>query len=233
MRPKVEIKMIIPIYKPVGPTSFRIIAQIKKITGIKKVGHAGTLDPLAEGVLIVGVGRESTKKLFTELQKEKEYEVVIEFGKTSTTDDSEGEKTEWEVTEVPEVTKVTEALKKFVGEIWQMPPQYSAVKISGVEAYKKLRKGISVTLGKRQVLIKKIEILSYEYPYLKLKVTTGPGVYIRSLARDLGEELKVGGYVKELKRTRVGEYKIEDCLTPDSLKKLNFDTMIVNAPKSP
>lgn len=232
MRPKVEIKMIIPIYKPVGPTSFNIIAQIKKITGIKKVGHAGTLDPLAEGVLIVGIGRESTKKLFTELQKEKEYEVVIELGKTSATDDSEGEKTIWEVTEVPKETKVTEAIQQFIGEIWQMPPQYSAVKIGGVEAYKKLRKGVSVTLGKRQVLIKNIEVLSYGYPYLKLKVTTGPGVYIRSLARDLGEELKVGGYVKELKRTRVGEYKIEDCLTPDSLKELNFDTMIVNAPKT-
>ncbi len=224
--------MIVPIYKPVGPTSFRIIAQIKKITGIKKVGHAGTLDPLAEGVLVVGIGRESTKKLFTELQKEKEYEVVIEFGKTSTTDDSEGEKTEWKVSEIPEAPEVSEALKKFTGEIWQMPPQYSAVKISGVEAYKKLRKGLSVTLGKRQVLIKDIEILSYGYPFLKLKVLTGPGVYIRSLARELGEELKVGGYVKELKRTRVGEFKIEDSLTPDSLKELDFDTMRVNAPKS-
>lgn len=224
--------MIVPIYKPVGPTSFRIIAQIKRITGIKKVGHAGTLDPLAEGVLVVGIGRESTKKLFTELQKEKEYEVVIEFGKTSTTDDSEGEKTIWEVPRVPQLSQVSRALKKFTGEIWQMPPQYSAVKISGVEAYKKLRKGLSVTLGKRQVLIKNIEILSFGYPFLKLKVLTGPGVYIRSLARELGEELKVGGYVKELKRTRVGEYTIEDSRTPDSLKELNFDTMRVNAPKS-
>ena len=118
--------MIIPIYKPKGPTSFQIISKVKKITGIKKVGHAGTLDPLAEGVLIVGIGRESTRKLFQELEKEKEYEVLIEFGKESTTDDEEGEKTEWKVTEVPEVTKVTKAIKKFIGEIWQMPPQYSS-----------------------------------------------------------------------------------------------------------
>jgi tRNA pseudouridine55 synthase len=209
--------MIIPIYKPKGPTSFKIISQIKKITGIKKVGHAGTLDPLAEGVLIVGIGRESTRKLFSELEKEKEYDVLIEFGKESTTDDEEGEKVEWEVGKIPEVSEVSKALEEFTGEIWQMPPQYSAIKSGGVEAYKNARKGRKVILGKRQVLIKDIQILSYEYPFLRLKVTTGPGVYIRSLARELGEVLKVGGYVKQLKRTRIGEYRIENCKTVDEI----------------
>lgn len=217
--------MILPIFKPIGLTSFNIISQIKKITGIKKIGHAGTLDPLAEGVLVVGIGRESTKKLFAQLQKEKEYEVLIEFGKTSTTDDSEGEKTLIKVPRVPNVSRVSQAVKKFIGEIWQMPPQYSAVKREGVEAYKNARKGKQTILGKRQVLIKNITLLKYKWPFLKLKVVTGPGVYIRSLARELGEELKTGGYVKELKRTKVGEFKIEDCLTPDSLKDMNFDTM--------
>ena len=211
--------MIIPIYKPIGPTSYKIISQIKKITGIKKVGHAGTLDPLAEGVLVVGIGRQSTRKLFTELQKEKEYEVLMEVGKESTTDDEEGEKTEWKVAKVPKATEVTKALKKFIGEIWQMPPQYSAVKTGGVEAYKKARKGKPVTLGKRQVLIKDIQLLAYNWPFLKLRVITGPGVYIRSLARELGEALNVGGYVKELKRTRVGEYVIQDCLKIADLSK--------------
>ena len=223
--------MIVPIFKPKGPTSFNIISQVKKITGIKKVGHAGTLDPLASGVLIVGVGRESTKKLFQELEKEKEYEVLIELGKESTTDDEEGEKKGWEVSKVPSVSRVSRALGKFVGEIWQMPPVYSSVKRGGVRAYEDARAGRKVLLGKRQVLIKEIEILSYEWPLLRLKVITGPGVYIRSLARELGEELKVGGYVKELIRTRVGEYRIEDCKTIDSLKELNFDTIIVNAQK--
>lgn len=186
---------------------------------------------MAEGVLVVGIGRESTRKLFAELEKEKEYEVLIEFGKTSTTDDEEGEKTIWKVTKEPEESEVSEALKKFIGEIWQMPPQYSAVKSGGEEAYKKARQGKKVILGKRQVLIKEIKILKYDYPFLKLKVTTGPGVYIRSLARELGEALKVGGFVKKLKRTKVGEFKIEDCYTPDSLKKLNFDSMESNAKK--
>lgn len=224
--------MIIPILKPKGPTSFQIISQVKKISGIKKVGHAGTLDPLAEGVLIVGVGRNSTRKLFAELEKEKEYEALIELGKESVTDDEEGEKTVWEVPSVPNVSEVSKALERFIGEIWQMPPQYSAVKVGGVEAYKNARKGRVVNLGKRQVLIKSIEILTYDWPLLRLKVITGPGVYIRSLARELGEELKVGGYIKELIRTRVGEYRIEDCETVDSLKEMNFDTIVVNAQKS-
>lgn len=221
--------MIIPIFKPKGPTSFWIISQIKKITGIKKVGHAGTLDPLAEGVLIVGIGRESTRKLFAELEKEKEYEVVIEFGRTSTTDDEEGEKTEWKIERIPTEPEISETLKRFIGEIWQVPPQYSAVKVGGVANYKRARKGKSINLGKRQVLIKEIQILEYNWPHLKLKVTTGPGVYIRSLARELGEALNVGGYVKELIRTRVGEFNITDSKTVDSLKGLNFDTIISNA----
>ncbi len=209
--------MIVPILKPKGPTSFNIISQVKKVTGIKKVGHAGTLDPLASGVLIVGIGRDSTRKLFLELEKEKEYEVEVKLGEESITDDEEGEKTKWEVTKVPNETEVTKALGKFIGEIWQKQPQYSAVKLGGEEAYKKMRRGEKVNLGKRQVLIKDIKILSYDFPLLKLKVITGPGAYIRSLARELGEELKTGGYVKELKRTRVGEYRLEDCLTVENL----------------
>lgn len=210
--------MIIPIFKPKGPTSFNIISQVKKATGIKKVGHAGTLDPLASGVLIIGIGRESTRKLFQELEKEKEYEVLIKLGETSETDDEEGEKTVWEVPRVPQVPQVSQALEKFIGEIWQMPPQYSSVKRGGVRAYEDARKGRKVILGKRQVLIKDIQILEYAWPFLRLKVITGPGVYIRSLARELGEELKIGGYVKELIRTRVGEYRIEDCVEIDTLK---------------
>ncbi len=210
--------MIVAVLKPKGPTSFQIISQVKKATGIKKVGHAGTLDPLASGVLVIGIGRESTRKLFQELEKEKEYEVLVKLGETSTTDDEEGEKTVWEVMKEPEESEVSKALEKFIGEIWQMPPIYSSVKRRGVRAYEDARKGRKVVLGKRQVLIKEIEILDYTFPLLRLRVLTGPGVYIRSIARELGEELKVGGYVKELIRTRVGEYRIEDCKRPDDLK---------------
>lgn len=214
--------MIVAVLKPKGPTSFNIISQVKKATGIKKVGHAGTLDPLASGVLVIGIGRDSTRKLFQELEKEKEYEVLIKLGETSTTDDEEGEKTIVEVSKVPNVSEVSKALQGFIGEIWQMPPIYSAVKRGGVRAWKDAREGRKVILGKRQVLIKEIEILDYQFPLLTLRVITGPGVYIRSLARELGEELKVGGYVRELKRTRVGEFRIEDCKSPEDLKNMSF-----------
>lgn len=214
--------MIVPIFKPKGPTSFNIISQVKKVTGIKKVGHAGTLDPLASGVLVIGIGRDSTRKLFQELEKEKEYEVEIKLGESSETDDEEGEKTVWKVPRVPQVPQVSRALKKFIGEIWQMPPVYSSVKRGGVRAWKDAREGKKVILGKRQVLIKEIEILDYSFPILKLRVLTGPGAYIRSLARELGEELKIGGYVKALVRTRVGEFKIEDCVEINSLANLSL-----------
>ena len=133
---------------------------------------------------------------------------------------------------MPKVSEVSKALEGFIGDIWQVPPQYSAVKVSGVANYKNARKGRVVNLGKRQVLIKEIEILEYGWPLLRLRVLTGPGVYIRSLARDLGEVLNVGGYVRELTRTRVGDYGIADCRTPDSLKTINFDTININVQKT-
>lgn len=203
--------MIIAVWKPKGISSNKYLTQIKKITGIKKVGHAGTLDPLASGILIVGIGRESTKKLFDQLQKEKEYIAKIKLGEESTTDDEEGEKTIWKVGKPPLISIINNVVHSFIGEIEQTPPQYSAVKIKGKEAYKYARKGQAVKLKPRKALIKDIQIISYNYPYLILKVTTGPGVYIRTLAKDIGEKLKTGGYIAELERTRVGEFTKNSC----------------------
>lgn len=209
---------MIAVYKPVGPTSFDMIYKIRKITGIKKVGHAGTLDPLASGVLVVGIGREATKKLGTELKKEKEYVAKICLGMESTTDDAEGEITEFEVSQIPELVDIEKVIPKFEGDIEQIPPIYSALKVKGKRAYKYAREGQELTLGARQVLIKEIEILSYEWPFLELRVVTGPGVYIRSLARDIGKELSVGGYLVGLERTRVGEYSVDEAYTLEQLE---------------
>lgn len=210
-------KNIFAVNKPIGPTSFDIVEEIRKITGIKKVGHGGTLDPLAEGVLVVGVGRDATKKLFEITSREKEYIVTIKFGETSRTDDKEGEKTKISEKK-PTEEEVKKVVKKFIGEIDQIPPNFSAVKVQGKRAYKSARKGEKINLQPRQITIKKIEILSYNYPRLKLKVITGKGVYIRSLARDIGEELGVGGYVLKLKRTRIGDFKLEDSINLEELK---------------
>lgn len=201
---------IMAVYKPVGMTSHDAIDVIRKKTGVRKVGHAGTLDPLASGVLVVGIGRQATKRLSAEVAKEKEYVAEVRLGMTSTTDDEEGEKTTFPRPhfELPSETKVKEVIKRFIGERDQVPPTYSAIKVSGQEAYKRVRRGEKVIMKRRKVTIYSIEVLRYDYPLLRLKVVTGPGVYIRALARDIGQELGVGGYLSGLERTRVGEYGV-------------------------
>lgn len=167
---------IFAVYKPKGPTSHDIIDEIRKITGIKKVGHAGTLDPLARGVLVVGVGREATKKLNEIVKKEKEYIAVIKLGEESATDDEEGEKNSWLVDNLPansfamrrwqaglvSLKDIEGIISKFVGTIMQTPPAYSAVKIKGKPAYRRTRRGEKIQLEPRMVEIKKIEILDYK-----------------------------------------------------------------------
>lgn len=211
---------ILAIYKPYGPTSHDIIDEIRKITGVKKVGHAGTLDPLATGVLVVGIGRDATKQLNNSVQKEKEYIAKIFLGQESTTDDAEGDKKTWKINNIPNVADVEKSIKKYIGKIKQIPPQFSAIKIKGKTAYSSARQGKKVDLTAREVEIKNIEIIEYSFPYLILKVTTGPGVYIRALARDIGTTLKTGGYLSGLERTRVGEFTIEESLTLENFIKV-------------
>ncbi len=207
------MKNIFAIYKPKGPTSHDIIDELRKITGVKKIGHAGTLDPLASGVLVVGIGRQATKKLAEIVAHEKEYLAEIKLGERSSTDDQEGQKEKVAVEKVPTLEDIQKVIQEFEGEIKQVPPLYSAVKVHGREAYKLARQGHLPQLKPRRVIIKKIGILDYRWPYLKLKIVTGPGVYIRSLARDLGEKLGTGGYLAELERTRVGKFRKQDALT--------------------
>ena len=207
------VDKILAIYKPKGPTSRRVLNDIQRITGERHIGHAGTLDPLASGVLVVGIGREATKKLKDVVASEKEYIAKIKLGETSATDDEEGEKTRIMKHESRiKREDIEKILTDFIGKIQQIPPVYSAIKIKGKEAYKRVRKGEDVKMEPREVEIKNIEILSHEYPFLTLRVITGPGVYIRSLARDIGEKLGVGGYLADLERTRVGNFKKEDAI---------------------
>lgn len=215
----VIMKGIFNIYKSKGPTSHNVIFKLRQITGIKKIGHAGTLDPLASGVLVVGIGREATKKLGQIVEKEKEYLAEIKLGEVSITYDREGpiSKANRPIRPVPFV-HLKKSLASFVGKIKQMPPQFSAVKIKGKPAYKYARAGRRVKIKPRKVEIKSIKILKYKWPILKIKVVSGPGVYIRSLAHDLGQKLKCGGYLLNLKRTRVGNFKKEDALTIEKFK---------------
>ncbi len=212
MTKELPAKGIFAVLKPEGISSYDVIRKLKYLLKEKKIGHAGTLDPLAEGVLVVGVGRDATKKLSELLKKEKEYLAKIELGKISATDDREGPIKKVKVFKKPSLEEIRKEVKELEGLIWQKPPKFSALKINGQRAYALARQGKNLKLKARKVEIKKIRILRYNWPKLKLKVVTGPGVYIRALARDLGKKLKTGGYLVKLERIRVGDYNKKQAL---------------------
>jgi len=210
---------IFAFYKPRGITSNDAVQKVRSIVGRSvRVGHAGTLDPLAQGVLVIAVGREATKTISEVVKKEKEYIAEITLGFESSTDDAEGEKTPLNASKQPTLEEIIKTFPEFIGNIKQTPPIYSAIKIQGQEAYKYARQGRVVEMKSREVEIKNIELLEYAWPILKIKVLTGPGVYIRSLARDIGRKLGVGGYLSFLERTRVGDFKKKDSITDEKLK---------------
>jgi tRNA pseudouridine55 synthase len=177
------------------------------------------LDPAASGVLVVAIGREFTKQLSMSVDSDKEYVAKIILGTRSSTDDGEGVLVPGDWSQVPSAKKVQETVTKFVGEIMQVPPAYSAIKMGGKKAYELARKGKEVIMKPRKAIIHSIEVLDYHWPELEIHVHCGKGVYIRSLARDIGEALRCGGYMAELKRTRVGEFTLEKSMTVDQLKK--------------
>ena len=220
--------MLLNINKPAGITSHDVVDEVRKITSERRVGHAGTLDPFATGVLVVGVGRESTKKLGSiSKNSEKEYIAILELGKTSSTGDPEGiienfsgRRSSLRTCDVPKLRVIERVLEGFKGKISQRPPKFSAIKIKGEPAYKKARRGEEFEIPEREVEIKEIEVMKYiSPPHLKIRVVCGSGTYIRSLARDIGEKLGVGAYLTELTRTRVGDYKIENSKTLEELEE--------------
>jgi tRNA pseudouridine55 synthase len=182
-----------------------------------KVGHAGTLDPFATGLLIVGVGRESTKRLDEFKNMPKTYIATVKLGATSTTFDPEGEIT---ITKhEPHSTKqkdIETMLQSFIGKQLQIPPMYSAKKVGGKKLYDLARKGIEIERQPNKIEIYSIKLLDYNYPSLKIEVNCSTGTYIRTLAHDIGEKLGCGAYCEELERTSIGEYKLEDA---EELKK--------------
>lgn len=211
------MKNIFAVYKPSGPTSHDIVDMVRKVTGVKKVGHGGTLDPLAEGVLVIAVGREATKQLDTYVKGEKEYIATVKLGEYSETDDEEGSKKEIS-NKKPSKQDVQSTIETFVGNIIQTPPKYSAVKIKGRSAYKYARAGKTVKIKPRPATIHKIDLLSYDYPFASISVSTGPGVYIRTLARDIGEKLGTGAYLQHLKRTRVAGFTKSQAIPLEELE---------------
>lgn len=206
------------IDKPSGWTSFDVVNKVRRMveqsglnrTGKKRfpVGHTGTLDPLATGLLVLLLGR-ATKRA-PELSKlDKTYEVTMRLGQTSTTGDEEGQKTSVS-SRKPEKEEVLRAIKTFEGEIEQTPPAYSAVKVNGQRAYKLARAGRQPELKPRRVKIYKISDVAYDYPEVRFTARVSSGTYIRSLVADIGQALGTGAYMNGLRRTHVGRYSVED-----------------------
>lgn len=200
---------LVGVNKPKGITSFAVVAFWRKVTGVRKIGHAGTLDPMARGVLVLGIGRTATRQLQLIVKKEKEYRAEICLGATSSTDDAEGEIKLGQKIDEPSLEKIAQTLLKFKGKIKQLPPNYSAIKVAGRPAYRYAREGKGCRLTARQVRVDKIELIAYRWPKVRIRVVTGPGVYIRAIARDLGDKLGTGGYLTDLVRTAVGQFKID------------------------
>src|SRR5260221_3101877 len=211
--------MILLIDKPKGWTSFDVVAKVRSITKEKKVGHGGTLDPNATGLLIVGTGAD-TKKL-GEITKNttKTYEAEVFLGETRDTEDVEGKITSKNDQIIPTIDRVNTVIKSFTGEIEQIPPIFSAIKFHGKKAYELARKGIEQKMEPRKVTIYKIDLISYEYPILKISCEVSSGTYIRSLARDIGEKLGTGAYLNELRRTQVGEYLVQKAISLSELQQ--------------
>jgi len=204
------------INKPKGLTSHDVVARLRRITKIKQIGHTGTLDPFAVGVLPVCIGKAT--KLIEYLQEDKEYLAEVQFGKNTDTYDLEGETTQTfdKIVTKDEVAKV---LKSFEGEISQYPPIYSAIKVGGKKLYEYAREGKDVEIKPRTVFISKIELVDFDYENQRAKILVecSKGTYIRSIAFDLGQKLSCGGYLTALERTRSGGFRIENSVDLEAL----------------
>ena len=203
---------VLLIDKPLEWTSFDVVRKIRNLIKIKKVGHAGTLDPLATGLLIVCTGR-FTKKINEFMAQEKEYTGAITLGALTPTYDLESEPENFKSTEGITKELINDTAQQFTGEILQTPPIHSAIKQKGKPVYLMARKGIDVVLEPRKIIIKKFEITSIKMPVVSFKVVCSTGTYIRSLANDFGAKLGCGGYLSELRRTRIGNFKVEDAMS--------------------
>jgi tRNA pseudouridine55 synthase len=209
---------VILIDKPLFWTSFGVIQKIRNIINVKKVGHAGTLDPRATGLLIICTGK-FTKKINEYMAKEKEYTGTFTLGATTPTYDLESEPVNFKPTNGITAELINAATTNFTGDIMQMPPAHSAIKVGGTRVYELARQGKEVKLEPRKLFIKEFSITKIEMPVVHFRVVCSTGTYIRSLANDFGKALGCGGYLSSLCRTRIGEFQLKDALTIETFEK--------------
>jgi tRNA pseudouridine55 synthase len=210
------------INKPAGPTSHDIIDQLRRLTGVAKIGHAGTLDPFASGLLLCAVGREATRQLNKFSCLSKEYEAVFYLGAVSDTYDKTGKISEQTIAAAPSAAMIKKVLSQFVGKGQQVPPMFSAKKIGGKKLYRLARAGQIIARPPAMIEIYDLVLLDYAWPRLHLTINCSSGTYIRSLAFDLGERLGSGAYVEELLRTAIGSYNLTQAVNLEQLTKTSW-----------
>jgi tRNA pseudouridine55 synthase len=209
---------VILIDKPLEWTSFDVVQKLRHIIRIKKIGHAGTLDPLASGLLILCTGK-FTKRINEYMAKEKEYTGSFTLGAVTPTYDLESEPANFKPVDRITSEQVKSATQKFTGDILQVPPAHSAIKIGGKRVYELARQGKEVNIEPRKVFIKEFEITNIEMPVIQFRVVCSTGTYIRSLANDFGEALGCGAYLSRLCRTRIGEFLLKDATSIANFEK--------------
>jgi tRNA pseudouridine55 synthase len=207
------------VNKPLRWTSFNVVSKIRSLSKTKKVGHAGTLDPLATGLLIVCTGK-FTKKINEYMAQEKEYTGTIMLGATTPTYDLESEPQDFKNISAITHEQLHEATKQFTGLIYQKPPIHSAIKKEGIRVYELARKGVLVEMDARPVTISEFELTKIELPQVHFRVVCSTGTYIRSLANDFGAALSCGGYLSALCRTRIGAFSVADAHTIEELEHI-------------
>lgn len=215
---KIDPARVILIDKPLTWTSFGVVKRVRYKLNLKKVGHAGTLDPLATGLLILCTGKK-TKEIESFMGLPKEYTGTLVLGQTTPSHDLETE-----IDSSTDISHLSEAdilkvIETFKGDIEQVPPQHSAIKVDGKRAYASARKGQTVEIKPRQISIHELEV-SFNLPEVHFRVKCSKGTYIRSLVRDIGEKLGTGAYMSALRRTKIGDFKVEDALEIDDIEKL-------------
>ncbi len=217
---------LLNINKPSGMSSRRVVDIVARLAGTKRVGHAGTLDPLASGVLIVCV--DSATRLVTFVQdRPKVYSARFLLGRTSNTDDITGDVAQVADAPRPTRSEIETELDAFRGTILQVPPQFSAVHVGGRRAHKLARRGETVVLESRPIEVYRIDLLRYEFPEVDVEIECGSGTYIRSIARDLGSALGCGGVMSALVRQRIGDFSISTALTPQELTARPLDDFLI------
>jgi tRNA pseudouridine55 synthase len=210
---------VLLIDKPKGDTSFDVVEAVREGTGAEKVGHAGTLDPLATGLLILLVARPATRLQEAFMHLPKVYEGTMRLGEKTPSLDAETEVMERADPSHVTLDDLKAVRNQYTGSIQQVPPMYSAVKVDGERLYKKARRGESVDRPPRQIRIDRLDLVDWEPPELKFRVECSKGTYVRSLARDVGEELKVGAHLRALRRLAIGPYRVDAAWPLDALRE--------------